>query len=486
MNKSLFYFILFIVVAFSFYFHSSLFSPILNSDDAVVVLMIYDFHLPEDLYYWNANRFGSLVPLIGQFFYKVLHLSPIISEAFTHYLLLVLGYFGFASLFKSNLTKILFAIIWFLPPLRMLEVLKLSQGEQYCLIGMAVFLMNKIQSINKQTYQRHFLVVLTVIILIISIWVSDITIATIFVILFFQTLFFLRANKFNYSLIFKMPEIYYSIIGTIICYLFILYAKKHAVQEVDYYDFFDTKIIFESFKIFKDSIVEFLIFKANEPLTSIYTYLTLALVFYVGLNRSKIKSNKNNFKWSIIFGADLIVIFGILLSSKWVYLNGVSHRYFVCSYISFWIAFLIMIESVVEIKLLKKIQYLILVTVVIGGLGTIYNLKYIWPQTLKPKIEVVSEFKSLGKIGIIADYWNSYLASCADPDNIKATPNEQSTFRNKKLVEEVFKQNNLYVIKDMWMENFPDTLKQFGHVLIIDGKPFKMGDCDVCKYKPYN
>lgn len=97
-------------------------------------------------------------------------------------------------------------------------------------------------------------------------------------------------------------------------------------------------------------------------------------------------------------------------------------------------------------------------------------------------VDVVDDFKQLGEIGIIADFWNSYIISCPDPELIIATPHDQSGVRNQKIVEMVFERKNIYVIKDMWMKTFPDTLEQFGHVLLKDGNQFRLGRCYVCKY----
>jgi hypothetical protein len=119
----------------------------------------------------------------------------------------------------------------------------------------------------------------------------------------------------------------------------------------------------------------------------------------------------------------------------------------------------------------------------VGGLGTIYNFKFISPKSLRPTIKTASEFKSLGKIGLIAEYWNSYINSAPDPENIKATPHDRSAVRNQSLVDSVFCQPNIYVIRDMWMDFFPDTLKQFGYILVKDGNEFSLANCQVCKYR---
>jgi len=179
----------------------------------------------------------------------------------------------------------------------------------------------------------------------------------------------------------------------------------------------------------------------------------------------------------------MVIVFTIILSSKWTNLNGVPRRYFVCNYISFWIVFLITFESFKEIKFHRPLSILLMATVLIGGLGTIYNFKYISPKRLTPTIHIVSEFENLGKIGIISEYWNSYVSSASNPSQIKATPNDMSEVRNQNLVDSVFAQPDIYVIKDMWMNTFPDSLEQFGYVLLKSGDEFRIGGCHVCKYQ---
>jgi hypothetical protein len=53
---------------------------------------------------------------------------------------------------------------------------------------------------------------------------------------------------------------------------------------------------------------------------------------------------------------------------------------------------------------------------------------------------VIDEFRSLGKIGIISNYGNSYITFCANPGSIIATPHDKTwVVRNKSFVDEVFK-----------------------------------------------
>ena len=46
-----------------------------------------------------------------------------------------------------------------------------------------------------------------------------------------------------------------------------------------------------------------------------------------------------------------------------------------------------------------------------------------------------------------------------------------------------FNQPDLYIIRDMWMDSFPDTIQQFGYMLKKDGNEFRIAYSQVCRYK---
>lgn len=68
MRKAFYIVIIGLISIISFRFYSALYYPALNSDNAVTVLMIHYFKLPDDLYFWGQDRLGSLIPLLGQVF----------------------------------------------------------------------------------------------------------------------------------------------------------------------------------------------------------------------------------------------------------------------------------------------------------------------------------------------------------------------------------------------------------------------------------
>jgi len=290
---------LLVIILFSFFHHSSLFTPFLNSDDAILVLMIHDFHLPQDLYYWGANRAGTLIPLIGQIFNKLLHFSPIASESVARYLLLIAGFLGIISLFRSKFIKIIFAVIWFLPPLRMIDVIKYIFGIQYALIGISIFVMNHMytKSIDKNTIRHHLLLILITLLFILSIWVSDTAVLTVFIILYIHFVFYINKNKPKIcKVFFRISELYYIISGLIAGGLFIYYAKSHTMSVENYYNFLDIRIFTDSFRIFTGTIIDLFLFRIDEPFTSIYAYFILFFLLFFILKKGNIKYSENQLK----------------------------------------------------------------------------------------------------------------------------------------------------------------------------------------------
>ena len=471
------------IVVISFFLYSSRFYPLLNSDDALNVLMTYYYDLPNDFYCWGQDRGGTFIPLISQIFHKILGFSAVLSISFSNYLVLLVGYFGFSSLFKNKTTKLLFALLWFFPPLRFIDLTRFPIGVQYSLLGISIYLINRIDFVNKKMIYNHLHLIGSILLLSISIWVSDLTIVSISVLLIVLSFYYFLIEKRKginkYILI-------YCAGGIIGISLFIKYIKTFATAVTTNYTKFNNWDTFKgAINILKGEFLEVLSFQNDELFYSIYAWLVIVFCLFLAgsyFNNSFFKLLKSN-KWIAFFIVDFFAIFGVILLSKWVYLNGMGRWYFVTSYISFSILILLLFDNLQLNGIKRKVATSFLfLSIVIGSYSTIHFLKFINPKSLRSQISVRSEFLSLGNIGIIGEFWNSYISACPDPLRIKATAHDKSGIRNQKLVDEVFAQPNLYVIKDMWMNEFPDTLFQFGYILKKNGDSFKLGDCDVNKY----
>jgi hypothetical protein len=485
MKNLLFYLTISIIIVFSFFLYSSNFFAALNSDDAITILMLQYFKLPGDLYFWGQDRYGSLIPLAGQFFFKVFHFSALTSESITHYIILVAGYLAFSNLFRSKFNRFIFAIVWFFPPVRQIDLLRFNLGVEYSLIAVAVYLLNRNLSF-KPAILQHTWNAGVVMMLILSAWVSDLALITIVLLLFFQTYYYFKTakpNRITFRNTIRTLGIWYLLTGIIAGTVFLWWAKSTGTKAPSYNAFAGFGTIMNSSGIFLKTIFDFLFFRVRDPLTGIYSWLAVILVLSLLVMRRKIKLNPVTKKWFLFFTLDAVLILLVLLLSQWVSLNAVARRYFVCVYISAWIAFILVLDNFEISRFKRFLQVIVFITVIAGGAGTIYTLKYIWPKTLKPNAEIVKEFRSLGNIGIIADYWSSYIISAVSPDQIVATAHDKATVRNREFVKEVFNRENIYVINGSWLKTYPDTLVQFGRVLIKDGDQFRLGNSNICRYR---
>ncbi len=474
------------IILLSFFCYSSNFYPLLSSDDAIQILMIHNFHLPHDLYFWGQDRYGSLIPLIGQVFYRGFGISPLTSESLTHYLILIAGYFAFAGMFKSKYSQVLLAVVWFFPPFRLVDFLRGNIGLEYSLLAISIFMIQKIQTgrFTDCLVKLHLLLVSITLLFVLSVWVSDLAVVSIFLLLLIQVYFGVGSKNSVLNNPFKWkPGIYYFIAGIILGSAFIVYAKYNADNSPLYINFNDFSTIFESLKLFGNSMLELLLFRSNEPFTSAHLYLAILLTGILFLFRADIRFGENQKKWFLFFVSDIVLIFLVIMVSKWSFMNGVPRRYFTGHYIVFWMAFLFAFEYLAESKIKKTLRLLLMLTVLMAGAGGLLHMKYIWPKSLIPRVEYMREFESLGKIGIIGDYWNSYINSVTNPDNIIATPNDLASVRNREMAFEVMKRDTFYIIRDGWMETFPDSMSQFGTKLYKNGDEFRLGDCFVCRYK---
>lgn len=471
------------IVVTSFLLYSSRFYPVLNSDDALNILMTYYYDLPNDFYCWGQDRGGTIIPFISQFFHKILGFSPVLSVSFSNYLILLAGYIGFSSLFKNKSTKLIFALIWFFPPIRFIDLTRFPIGIQYSLVGIAIYLINRIDFINKKPKRNHLLLLSTVVLLSISIWVSDLTAVTIAILVFvlsiYHFLFEKKKGINKYVLI-------YSAAGILATTLFIKYAKSYAtVITKNYASFNNWENIKDGISILIRNISEVMTFKTDEFYFGIYAWLMVVFcLFLIGsyYKQNFIKLLKTN-KWVTFFILDFFAIFGVILLSKWVFLNGMGRWYFVTSYISLSLFILLLFDNLQMTDIRNKIvTVLLFISVLIGGFSTIHFMKYVNPKRLSSEVKLRSEFLTLGEVGLIGNFWNSYISAVPDPSKIKATPHDKDDVRSQKMVDEVFGQPNLYVIRDSWMKEFPDTLYQFGYVLKKSGNPLVLGGCDLNKY----
>jgi hypothetical protein len=483
-NNTIAYFFISVIILLSFFLFSSVYYPALNSDDALSILILHDYHLPHDIYFWGQDRYGTIVPLLGQLFFKGFGMSSLWAESLAHYLILVLGFFAFSSFLKSNFNKVIFAIIWFCPILYFFALVRFYSGLQYSIIAIIFYLIKNYSSFTKdKLLNKLFFLSFIFILSIVAVWISDLASITLLITFFIIGLYLYFSKglkKYYLEFVFTIIS---SFIGIYIIYLF----KKSAPLPKNYS--FNSQLfnsfqeIGASFQIIKTRLLDILLFNDPDLFVSIYGWLAILILCSLFFFKRSLLLKKEQKKWLNILLLDGFALFLIIIISHWAFLNGVARRYFTGIYIVSWLSFLIYIDLIPVSTKKTLLKVGIFCTAVLGILASVYNFKYIHPKRLSSKASVVKEFEQLGEIGIIAEYWNSYGTSFVNPDFIKATPHDKTEVRNYALVDSVFAQPRLFIIKDMWLDEFPDTLNQFGRTLIKVDSSFNIGNCEVNEYK---
>ena len=345
------------------------------------------------------------------------------------------------------------------------------------------FFLSKSEKSNTLAW-KNLLLALSCIMMILSIWVSDLGILMVILFCFMKISQWVRQKM----VIMRSRNIYYLIniiIWVIIGSVFILYAKSKATK-IDVYSshpFNNPREVISSIQIILQSLYKVFIFSSENFIESIYAWmlmLGIPIVEQLTIFTNKGWFRKVDRKWFLFFLLNGIITLLIIILSHWAFLNGVGRRYFVLVYISFAIVILLLVETTEKRK--RRITNIILAVMILtGAISSVY--KFYYPKHLPSRIKILSEFQSLGNIGLISEYWNSYLSATPDPIRIKATPHDKDYVRNYTLAGEVFNQPRIFIIKDGWLDSFPDTIRQFGRTLIKKGDKFYIGECWINQYE---
>ncbi len=462
-----------IIILTSFFFFSSRFSPAVSSDDALSVLMTYDYDLSESFYCWGQNRGGTIVPLIAQFFFKVLNFSPSLSESLARYLILILGYLSFRRFFKRPLSILCLALLYFLPILYFVGFTRYSWGLMYSLIGLLLWVL-PVSAYSKSSIQKVSFTLLSVVLCFLAIWTMDQAIIPLFFIGLYYLIYHFIPNK-SYFLI-----SIYSIASALII-LSISMLKDSAGISTGYaYDVFSfnswqdaqssMKAIYHGIEnaLTDSTVIDFL----GWHLPTIYFYSFLATsLFSIHLI---FKFKKREYFFLL---ATIIVLFVSVFSSKWVHLNHEAPRYF--SGIHFLSCGLIIYLMEKHSKIASK---LLVVAYLAGAWNSInFNLQ-LNDWHFESRYSQLKELEPLGEIGILGSYWYAYGVSFSNPEQITASPAEGFEVKRRNMIAYVFFKNSIYLVKDLWLDEFPEQITQYGRVLKKTGQPVQMAGMTLCEY----
>lgn len=481
-----FYGLIAFIIISSFLLYSPMAYPFVNSDDALNILIADRYQLPSDVYCWGQDRGGTLIPLVAQFFIRVLGNEPIVAVSFASYLILTLGFIGFSSVLKRKSTVVLFALLWFLPFQRYVNLVHFPIGMGYSMVGFSLLFIRYFSFYKNQTWKKHLTTALSVIVVIfiwgLALWVSD---------LIAISLIILGTSYFIHALVFKRKEInfiipfIYSITAIVLFSFFLVYLKRHATYVYGNFKQFSTLTeIGDGLCKTASASFKFLSFQHEPFLISLSAWILLiglgyGLLYFLQHFKTLISCKFPFFSFAL---ADMFLMLAVIFVSKWVYANGQGTWYFVAPYISFCLYILQILDKAEWIK--KRANFVILFSLTL--LVSFSEIHYIYQNNhhgFTSKRTQIEKFQRLGQVGILGSYWNSYILSIAHPKTVIASPREHEFVRNFSLIEEIFKQPNIYYVKKDLFKQFPDTIMEFEIPLVRTGKEFTLSGYTLCKYR---
>lgn len=520
-----------IALYFSFNGYAGFLVPDLDSDQAIHALMAADLQLPADLYYWGQQRSGSIVPILANILLKHSTLSAVEAVSYTHYFLLLIGYASFASIFKSHIARILFALAWFLPIHQFGFLLMLGHpyAPQLAFLGLAVALITKLPRKLEwwRVIVRQMMITGAVICLFISFWASDFTLISMGLIsllgilgisyrIWIAPVTLSPQTSWSIPLLFGLIalEIINIIVTSTHGLEFIQYAKEHATPSHSFLGLNTLQHAQELFQLFTNPIAQTIASNSGSLLTnslvfSILVFWGCAITFLIVYGvfrfvqlwlRTPTADHRLTISpWFWVFSANAVIGFAAIIFSEWVYVNsqdGSGSRYFVPIYIFVWVAALLLAEGIPRIP--AQPLWAMLLVVAITGSATLPASVYSTEKS-EPMVQRLQELKNLAPAGIIGSHWASYLLCSINPNQLSCTqfdeygqipcsqpvapPVRRPSGRCFRCVDRVLDSPMIYLVKNAWLESYPNEIEQFGTCLVRVGEPFDLAGYTFAHYQ---
>jgi hypothetical protein len=482
------------VILASFFLAAPLYTPWYNSDHAVHVLMVEKFDWSSDWFYWGQDRLGSWIPLFGQLFNKVFQFNAIWSASLALYFTLIFGFYFFQSFLKSYSLKVVLCLAYFMPLALFNNQVFLGHPYpgQLLFIGVTLYLLRELRRAksHRQLMISSFALGLC---FVGSVWMSDISLA-----LFpFYLIFFLldkgKPDSGEEYLAWKVKRLDFAAWYCVVPLLLSLFlgntllssAKEGAISDPRYAEIFANKNeIRQAIVLFLNSIQESLMFRVNNVLVSFQT-LVFCMALFVGLFFSiKMKDKSKQLRSYAFLGMTFFLLL-LLLASNWVNLFRHDLRYFTIVYILFVCGLCYLWDSL-EAKIRKVGIVFLSLAVVLGSIHfTLSHTKDFSHTKKEIRFRVLKEeARNLPPCTLIGTYWNGYNLASTRPKDIIAVPHDGHYARNLGELGAAFRREEIFLISNDWLEDYPSEIFQRGYFLKKSGEPFKLDIYTYCEYEP--
>lgn len=436
----------------------------LNSDNALHILMSERLSLPYGLYYWGQNRLGSIIPIIGHLFY-LLGFKALVATAISQSLLLVLAAYFFSRFFTSPVFKLAVLTIVLLPIYPFFAQVEIGHpviGQLFFSSLLLYFYYCKF-SVNR-IYQFWFGLSAAL-----ALWASELSVALLLAMLMVENIQLFK--KLKASPIFAP-------LGFALGVLFILVAKNNVAKVEGYHELFTgfSDALNSMLNHFSE-LLKMMAFETNKPFNSILLYGIIAVVLLcIGLGaKHKIKPSR----LTLLFLLTGLITFFSVHFSHWNALMGRPLHHFTPAYFFFIISLLSYAQQLQREKLF--ISYLSLIP---AGAQAFASIAFITTFNLgvrdrinrsdaRALVEKVKVEHQISEFTIIGNYWNTYIIDALS-EEVVAVPYQGGHIRNDRYLDEAIANEEYIFIKNGWLEEFPDTTRQWDQTLIRASEPDTM------------
>ncbi len=440
-----------------------------NTDSTIFVLMAKDFNFLKDLYFWGQSRNGALISLITFVFHKLIPIFDVhLIFSLVYYSFIIGGLWCFSTFLKSPLSRVSFGFFWLLPYCTDYLFVGQPYSIQLSLVGMALFFINKpLNFLNSLLASVLFGA---------SIWISDASIVQVLALL--PLVPGLKIGK---------KSVLGGVLGFGCTAGLIFIAKSNAVQTPGY----GYLATLEQSIILIGRIIEYY-FKSipsNTGLTLI-SILTLATIASCIIFRNICLSWIAKYSFYSIIGSFFVCVLSTWIARE----NSYFQRYLTPVYIWWMFSVLLQIENfsitVSKSTVNKLLNFALIIALIIANdtrvILTNSVAKANNPNAKAGALRSPALVKAIRSVeppgGIIADYWFSYIW-CDIDDRFACTPHDKSVVIQPKYIDLVKQKEIVYLVKESWLETFPEEIVQFGKSLKRIGEPQKVHFYTVAPYR---
>jgi hypothetical protein len=411
--------------------------------------MVDGFSIPEDLYFWRQNRLGSFLPMLGWLFFGI-GFKPIIAISLAQVALLSSIFWMYYQLLNKSWLFVLVPLALLFPIYIFADVLYI--GHPY--MGHLFFFSLLIFIVKGKLFKRSIQWFLLSLVSCLMFWTSEISITNLAAL---PLLFQIKGAKFRFN-----KKIFFAAMsGFVLGFAFVVVAKSYAYRIKQF------NTLFASPSEFINTVTTYAVsfFKHLDTwemqvwLVGMMGIITLILV-------NLIKSKRLFNRISTYFFVSAFFSLGLVLISYWAVFMHQPFRYFCPFYIQLLLAFVFLMNEQ------KKVSWYTLapisLVVIAGAFSYIkhYQIKTSSAYGWLSRTQAMSFAKDHNNIGIIGSYWNTYIIESFNTSGIDSSPHDKDLYRGEKSLETIFTRDSIMLIENAAFETLPDTIEQFGALLI--------------------